>query len=145
MIMTLSSLFTIAQSPFKRLPKPEQLNANVYGVSAANKTITAFRFTPMTGYNLSTKQIMAGIGYGAQWMHFVDSTQKYYTTFSVQLVGWVNGSTAPQLNPPNFASAGLTIGFFNQLIQIGAAYTPPTSVTKGQIGAVVNLAIPLNN
>jgi len=143
--MILSSLFTLAQSPFKALPKPVQLKANAYGVAASNTTITAFRFTPMSGYNISTKQIMAGIGYGAQWMHFVDSTQKYYTTFSVQLVGWVNGSTAPELNPPNFASAGITIGFFNQLIQFGAAYTPPTSATKGQIGAVVNLAIPLNN
>ena len=139
------TIFTIqasAQSPFKRLPKP-----NTYSLSATtvNPTITAFRFTPMTGYNLSTNQIMAGIGYGPQWMHFVDSTQKYYTTFSVQLVGWVNGNTAPTLNPPNFASVGLTIGLFNQLIQVGAAYTPPTSGRNGQIGPVVNLAIPLNN
>ena len=88
---------------------------------------------------------MAGIGYGPQWMHFVDSTQKYYTTFSVQLVGWVNGNTTPSLAPPNFASVGITVGIFNQLIQLGAAYTPATAITKSQIGPVINIAIPLNN
>ena len=133
---------TLRSNPFKPLPKPNHYSLSV---TATNPTISAWRFTPMTGYNLSTNQIMAGIGYGMQWMHFVDSTQKYYTTFSVQLVGWVNGTTSPSLNPPNFASVGLTIGIFNQLIQLGAAYTPPTGSTKGQIGPVVNLAIPLNN
>jgi hypothetical protein len=99
----------------------------------------------MAGYNVSTKQLQAGIGYGIQWLHFVDSTQKYYTDFSVNLVGWVNGTTAPSLNPPNFASFGVTVGILNQLIEAGAAYTPATPETKSSVGLIVNLAIPLNN
>jgi hypothetical protein len=75
----------------------------------------------------------------------VDSTQKYYTDFSIQAVGWVNGNTAPSLYPPNFASFGITVGAINQLIQIGAAYTPPNFGNKGNVGLIVNFAIPLNN
>lgn len=131
-----------AQSPFKPLPKPS-FHATL--MATPSSEITAWRFTPMAGYNVSTKQLQAGIGYGIQWLHFVDSTQKYYTDFSINGVGWVNGSTAPSLNPPNFASFGITIGILNQLIQAGAAYTPATADTKGKVGLIVNLAIPLNN
>ena len=99
----------------------------------------------MAGYNVSTKQLQAGLGYGIQWLHFVDSTQKYYTDFSINAVGWVNGNTAPSLTPPNFASFGITVGVLNQLIQGGVAYTPATAATKGNFGLIVNLAIPLNN
>lgn len=136
----------IKSSPFKPIPKPAVHLKTFDAVGeVVNPTITAWRFTPAAGYNVTTKQIMAGIGYGVQWMHFVDSTQKYYTTFSIQGIGWVNGSTAPSLNPPNFASFGISAGFFNQLIMIGTAYTPKTADTKGTFGLVVNLAIPLNN
>ena len=137
----------IKTSPFKQIPKPETHLLKTFDAigQAVNPTITAWRFTPAAGYNITTKQIMAGIGYGVQWMHFVDSTQKYYTTFSIQGIGWVNGFTAPTLNPPNFASFGISVGFLNQLIMFGTAYTPSTSDTKGTLGLVVNLAIPLNN
>lgn len=138
---------TINSSPFHRIPKPERnynKSMNVLGMPV-NPTFKAWRFTPMTGYNLTTKQLMAGLGYGLQWMHFVDSTQKYYTTFSIKAVGWLNGSTTPSINQPSFASGGITIGFLNELIQVGAAYTPSTPNTKSQIGGVINFAIPLNN
>lgn len=136
----------LKSSPFRPIPKPA-FTAKTFDAigQVTNPTITAWRFTPAAGYNVTTKQLMAGIGYGIQWMHFVDSTQKYYTTFSIQGIGWVNGSTAPTLNPPNFASFGISCGFFNQLIMIGGAYTPATAATKGQLGLVVNLAVPLNN
>lgn len=133
----------IKSNPFKPVAKPDKLG--LFSATAAKSEIQALRFTPMAGYNLSTKQIQAGIGYGLQFMHFVDSTQKYYTDFSVQLVGWVNGSTTPSLNPPNFVSGGITVGFLNQKVQVGAAYTPKTSATKANVGLIVNFAVPLNN
>lgn len=137
---------SLKTNPFKPIPKPVQTLKSFDAVGGAvNPTITAWRFTPAAGYNVTTKQLMAGIGYGIQWMHFVDSTQKYYTTFSIQGIGWVNGTTAPTLNPPNFASFGISAGFFNQLIMVGGAYSPATADRKGQLGLVVNLAVPLNN
>lgn len=130
-------------SPFRPLPKPVQK----YGISigqAVRTDTTAWRFSSMAGYNITTKQLMAGMGYGIQWLHFDETTQKWYTDFSVQAVGWVNGSTPPTLNPPNFASFGITLGLLNQLIQAGAAYTPATATAPSHIGLVVNLGIPLN-
>lgn len=134
----------IKSSPFKPIPKPVTHSLAALSVSTSHD-ITAWRFTPMAGYNVSTKQLQAGIGYGIQWLRFIDSTQKYYSDFSINAVGWVNGSTAPSLNPPNFASFGITVGVLNQLIQGGLAYTPATPDTKGKLGLIVNLAIPLNN
>jgi len=145
-ILLLVANLSQAQSAFKRMPKPAmKYSVGINGVTSLNPIITAWRFTPAAGYNVSTKQLMAGIGYGIQWMRFIDSTQKYYTKFSLQAIGWVNGNTAPTLNPPNFASFGVSAGFFNQLIMIGGAYSPATPATKGSVGFVVNLAIPLNN
>lgn len=142
----LSTQAQVKTNPFRPIQKPEKSYKvmNILGVPI-NPTFKAWRFTPMTGYNLTTKQLMAGLGYGLQWMHFVDSTQKYYTTFSIKAVGWLNGSTIPEPNQPSFGSGGITIGFLNELIQIGAAYTPATPNTKSQIGAVINIAVPLNN
>ena len=131
-------------SPFRPLPKPKQTYSITIGQAIKSDT-SAWRFSSMAGYNITTKQLMAGIGYGIQWLHFDEATGKFYTDFSVQAVGWVNGSTPPTLNPPNFASFGITVGFLNQLIQAGAAYTPATATNKGGIGFVVNLGIPFNN
>jgi hypothetical protein len=133
----------IKSSPFKPLPKPASTHLMLS--TGLSHDLTAWRFTPMSGYNVTTKQLQAGLGYGIQWLHFVDSTQKYYTDFSINLVGWVNGTTAPTLSPPNFASFGATVGIVNQLIQVGWAYTPATPNTKGRGGLIVDLAIPLNN
>jgi len=148
-ILLLAIIFSFAanaqikSSPFRSIPKPA-MKASLYGVTV-NSTITAWRFTPMAGYNITTKQVMAGIAYGIQWLHVDPTTQRYYTDFSIQAVGWVNGSTPPTLAPPNFASFGVTLGLLNQLIQIGGAYTPATALTKSQIGLVVNLGITFNN
>ena|SRR6185312_749819 len=140
--VSFSATAQIKGSPFRPIEKP----ANLYSLTTNGvKDFTAWRFTPMAGYNVSTKQLQAGLGYGIQWLHFVDSTQKYYTDFSINAVGWVNGNTAPSLTPPNFASFGITVGVLNQLIQGGVAYTPATAATKGNFGLIVNLAIPLNN
>lgn len=144
--LTTNAQTTLRTNPFRPIPKPtHQLKAlDAIGV-ATNPTITAWRFTPMTGYNIKTKQLMAGIGYGIQWMHFVDSTQKYYTTFSVKVAGWVNGLTTPSLNPPNLTSFGVSIGFLNELVQLGVAYSPATVEAKATVGPVINFAVPLNN
>lgn len=134
----------IKASPFKPLPKPKVSYALPISQAIKHDT-TAWRFTPMAGYNVTTKQLMAGFGYGIQWIHFDQATEKYYTDFSVNAVGWVNGTTSPSLYPPNFTSFGITTGFLNQLVQVGGAFTPATPDTKSHIGLVVNLAIPLNN
>jgi hypothetical protein len=142
---TADAQISIKPSPFRPIPKPQQL-FSIYGDNITPKTVlTAWRFTPMAGFNLSTKQLMAGMGYGIQWLRYIDSTQKYYTDFSIQAVGWVNGNTSQTINPASFTSLGITVGAFNQLVQVGAAYTPATETTKDHVGVIVNLALPLNN
>jgi len=141
---------------FHPVPKPDKLNTSFFNpvtrpdisaktLSIGGSTLVTWRMTPMAGYNINTKAVMAGIGYGPQWMKYVDSLQKWKTTFSLQIVGWVQGSTDPSLNPPNFTSFGVSAGLKNQLFIVGAAWTPPTNLTKGTVGFVVQIGFAENN
>ena len=134
----------INSSPFKHLPKP----AKKYGlpnVQAANPTVIAYRFTgPLAGYMYPQKQVVTGIGYGYQRLHYVDSTQRYYTDFSVSGMLYAGGNVAT-VNNTNIISVGLSIGVLNQLIMFGGAYNlPSANNSKGSFGLVFNIAVPLN-
>lgn len=142
-VLLIVSAQTFAQSSFKRLPIPEHRSAlSPQGITQSNE-ITAFRFTPFGGYNVFTKQVVAGLGYGWNKLHFVDSIQRYYTDFSIMGVIYAGGNTTPSLY--NVASIGISIGLLNQLIIVGPCYTLPTDGQKnGTFGAVVSLGVPLN-
>jgi hypothetical protein len=140
----------IAQSPFKRLPKPYTqgaVHSNAIGdVVAPAATLNAFRFTgPIAGYMYPQNQVVTGIGYGYQKLHWDDAIQRYKTDFSINAVAYAGGNVEPDLkNPNSIMSLGISAGFANQLIMIGPAYNLPTKDTKGSFGLVVNISVPLN-
>ena len=145
------SVSSYAQSSLKRVPKPvkKAANARILGVADNSNVVKAFRFTgPIAGYLFlpgNKNQIVTGLGYGWQRMHFVDSTQKYYTDFSISAVAYAGGNTLPSLHPNNIMSVGVSIGVLNQLIMLGPAYNLPSiGNSKGSIGLVINISMPLN-
>ena len=134
-----------AQSPFKRLAKPQRS----YGLSATGNVIvpkeTAWRFlSPILGYT-TDNQIVTGSGFGWNKLHYVDSTEKWYTDLSINAMAYAGGRVNPSFNPNNIASLGISFGVLNQLIIGGVAYNLPLIPgTKGKIIGVVSLAVPLN-
>jgi hypothetical protein len=143
LLFILMANFTQAQSPFKRMPKPEMR----YGISlaAAPVSVTAWRFTgPIAGFMYPQNQVVTGLGYGYNRMHFVDSTQHYYVDISVSGVVLAGGNVTPSFQANNIMSAGIGIGFVNQLIQIIPCYNfASPNNTKGSFGVVVAVAVPL--
>jgi hypothetical protein len=134
-----------AQSPFKPLPKKSTIK---YGGVVTSPTITsAFRFTgPIAGFAYPQKQVVTGLGYGWQKLHWVDSTQKYYADFSVSAVLYAGGNVEPSISDPNnILSVGISLGIVNQLIMAGPVYNFPKDGNKGSFGFVVNFSVPLNN
>lgn len=117
----------IHSSPFKHIPLPQQ---NGLMRATLSNEVTAYRFVlPFAGYSPVTKQMSTGIGYGWNRLHFVDSTQSYYTDLSVFVAAFANGDFTP--SPYNAASFGIGVGFFNDLIIIVPAYNLPTPERKG--------------
>jgi len=137
------SLNVSAQSPFKHIPPP----AKTYRVTlGASNEITAYRFTgPIAGYMYPQNQVVTGLGYGFQRLHYVDSTQRYYTDFSISAMAYAGGNVLPSLTPNNIMSVGISLGFLNQLVMFGPAYNLPTAdKPKGSFGVVINISVPLN-
>lgn len=143
LILVFSVSVCEAQSSFKRLPKPTSKKS--LGIVSDN-VVKAFRFTgPIAGYLYPENQVVTGLGYGWQRMHFVDSTQKFYTDFSISAVAYAGGNVLPTIHPNNIMSVGISLGVLNQLIMIGPAYNLPShGNSKGSIGVVLNVSMPLN-
>lgn len=99
----------------------------------------------MAGYDVLNNKIVTGLGYGYNRLHWVDSTQKYYTDFSINGVIYAGGYAVPSVFENNIVSVGMSAGFLNQLVMIGLAYNIPLAEnTKGKIGLVLNFSVPLN-
>ena len=110
-------------SPFHHLPIPQK--AGLFNATVSN-SVTAYRFVlPFAGYSPFTKQISTGLGYGWNKMHFVDSTQTYYTDLAIFGAIFANGDITP--SPYNFISVGVGIGVLNNLIMVVPSYNLPTS------------------
>lgn len=131
-----SSLFAqilIEESPFNHLKPPEKSVLRMLSSkSVSSNKYIAWRFvSPFATYSVTTQQIGTGIGYGWNRMHFVDSTQSYYTDISVILVLCINGNITP--TPYNFTSIGLGFGVHNNLFMLVPAYVVPFGGKKGGI------------
>lgn len=134
-----------AQGVFKRLPKPNTVMLSKSKNIAVPVTISAWRLTgPIAGFMYPQNQIVTGIGYGYQRLHWVDSTGKWYTNYSISGVVYAGGNVAPSLTSNNIISIGVSAGFLNQLIMVGPTYNFPTGSTKGTVGVVFNVSMPLN-
>lgn len=150
-LLILSINFCYAQSSFHKVPKPHKSNGKLIAGAAVastdNTVVKAFRFTgPIAGYMYPQNQVVTGLGYGWQRMHFVDSTQKYYTDFSISAVILAGGKVLPSIPKHNVISAGIGLATLNQLLMIIPCYNfPVSSSNKGSIGVVFSIAVPLNN
>lgn len=135
---------TIKTSPFKRLPPPSK--ASYYKLSSSVNRVTAYRFTaPMAGFDVLNNKIVTGAGYGFNRLHWVDSTQKYYTDYSINAVVYAGGFVAPSIIKNNIISVGVSAGFLNQIAMVGIAYNLPlVEGTKGKMGVILNFSVPLN-
>ena len=115
----------VNKNPFKHLLPPSKTG---FALPSSN-SITAYRFVlPFAGYSPFTKQISTGLGYGWNRLHFVDSTQSYYTDLAIFGAIFANGNIDP--SPYNFVSIGVGVGVFNNLIMVVPSYNLPTSTNK---------------
>lgn len=150
-LLIFSINFCYAQSSFHKVPKPHKANGKLIAgatvASTDNTVVKAFRFTgPIAGYMYPQNQVVTGLGYGWQRMHFVDSTQKYYTDFSISGVILAGGKVLPSIPKQNVISVGVGLGVLNQLFEIIPCWNFPVSgSSKGSIGLVLSIAVPLNN
>lgn len=145
LIVCTSAIANAQNSPFHRLPRPER-KPMLGQMAPVPTTITAFRFTgPMAGFMYPQNQVVTGLGYGWQKLHYVDSTLKYYCDFSVSAVIYAGGNVQPSVQDNNIMSIGLSLGFLNQLLMIGPVYNLPKDGNKGKFGVVANFSVPLNN
>lgn len=143
-IFCASSLFAqvkLSSSPFRHLPIPQKSGLLK---TALSSEIVAYRFVlPFASYSVTTKQISTGLGYGWNKLHFVDSTQKYYTDLSIFAGIFINGDVTP--TPYNFTSVGLGVGFLNNLIVIAPTFNLPNSQNKsGAFDFKISFGVPLN-
>lgn len=152
-IAMIASVNSFAQSPFKRL-KPPTTSVKLYSVylndssqyivsdpSVPAYKLDAYRFTPFAGYAILNSKVEAGLGFGFNKMHWVDSTQRYYSDLSIMVAILAGGSTTPTIT--NFGSIGIGFGFLNQKIIIVPCYDIPTPTLKGRFNLVLNIGIPL--
>lgn len=142
--VSVSAQTELKTSPFKHLPIPQK-NSLLKASLKTNNSLTAYRFVlPFAGYSPITKQGSVGIGYGWNKLHFVDSTQKYYTDLSIFGAIFINGNIGVP-TPYNFTSVGIGIGLLNNLIVIAPAYNLPNSDHKGgAFDLKISLGLPLN-
>lgn len=144
-LLIIVTLSCQAQSPFKSLPKHGKYGG-VMGQPSAPTSITAFRFTgPMAGYLYPQDQVVTGIGYGWQKLHWVEATQKYYTDISISGVLYAGGNVQPSIQEHNIMSVGVSLGFLNQLFMVGPTYNFAKNGSPGTWGVVANFSVPLNN
>lgn len=117
----------ITTSPFKPLKPPEK--SSLFKI-ASNQKYYAYRLvSPFAAYSFFTQQMSTGIGYGWNKMHFIDSTQTYYTDLSIFLAISLNGNIVP--TPYNWTSIGAGVGFLNGRLMIIPCYDIPFGGKKG--------------
>lgn len=141
--MSIFAQVKLTSSPFKHLPLPQK-DGLLKMALKINNTIVAYRFVlPFASYSVSTKQIATGLGYGYNKLHYIDSTQKYYTDLSVFAAIYINGNITP--TPYNFTSVGIGVGFLNNLIVISPTFNLPNAEKKGgAFDLKISFGMPLN-
>ncbi len=146
LLIALSLNDVSAQSVFKRMPKPNnpksKYEKTYKGALLANPEVIALRFSaPTATYLYPQRMIGTSLGIGYNRMHWVDSLQKYYKDFALNLAIIAAGNTTPNVN--NFMSIGIFACFYNSLFQFGPVYTlPSATIPKGTFGIGVNIGVP---
>ena len=139
----------MAQSPFKRMPKPTQKFSAIEGVTA-NPTITAWRFTAAAAsYDVVNNKILTGIGFGWNTMRLkTDSsgTSHWYTDFTANISVYAAGNAVPvySYGNTNIIGIGPSIGILNKLVNIGYVFYPGMNGGTSKSGVIAGISIPLN-
>lgn len=134
-----------SQSIFKPLSKPK--SANPYGraltvQSNGDSIYTGIRLTGLQllygitdGYTASN--VIATTGAGFDHATFKQSTQRWYTDYSIGLLVGANGHVAPN-NLQTVGCAGAYIALFNKNVIISVIYdfVRPSGVNTNLVGAV---------
>lgn len=142
--------YNVKLNPFHRVPNPEKIlqSAKTYKLTSkefdSKIVLKTFRFSTFAGYSVVSQKIQAGIGYGWERMHWVDSTQRYYVDFSVIGAILSGGPTTPDIT--HYTSIGCGIGLFNQKLIILPVYNLPNKSIDGKGGfdVVISVGVPLN-
>lgn len=131
-----------AQSPFKPLPKiAKSVSPFAHALAPVDSSMNAFRILSVAAaYAEPGNILMAGIGYGYQWLKWDNSTQKWLCKLSISPVAFAGGSVAPS-TPASIMSIGIMGGIDNNLILAGPIYNFGTR----QVGIALSIGINFNN
>jgi hypothetical protein len=147
-LVTIAMLFLLSvgafaqrSGPFKPLPKV-QFGSKLGDVPT---TMNAWRFTTVAGYSYPSNQVVTGLGFTYQNLKWVDSTQKWYSNWSVGPYIFAGGNVVPSVNPFNIISVGVGVSVLNQLITLAPVYNLPMDGNGGKFGVVLSIGIALNN
>lgn len=120
-----------------------------YGATEAYPDITTFRIIgPVAGYGVVNNNLVAGVGYGFNRLHYVDSLSIYHSRYSFNAMLW--GAAAlgvPSLDPnnKNVIGIGPSVGLFNNILVIGYCWKAPfVTGTSGQSDLIIAGHLPIN-
>jgi len=123
------------------------LSKNV--VTTTYPDIATFRIIgPVVGYGVFNNNLIGGVGYGYNRLHYVDSISIYHSKFSINAMLWGAAQLGiPSLNPSNknIVGVGPAVGLFNNIILIGYCWKAPfIAGTSGQSDLVIVGHLPIN-
>lgn len=145
LLFTVCALFAItattnAQQFFKRVPKPIAGRSVIAGAPAVPTIQNVFRpVLNIASYAIGDNALLNGGGVSYQHLAYDASTEKWSSVWSVNAVAWYKSSFS---GDGQAFAAGLTFGFFNNLIMggVGKSFTnTPGSGIFGTFGIGVNL------
>lgn len=130
---------TQAQQFFKRIPKPIAGHSVIAGVQAEPTIQNVFRpVLNIASYAIGDNSLLNGGG--VSYQHLKYENEKWSSVWSVNGVAWYKSSFT---GDGSAFAAGLTVGFFNNLIMIGGGKTfanvPGSNGLFGTFGVGVNL------
>ena len=117
------SLCAKSQSFFKPLSKPKAGKQGVVKQAAATPDITAFRpVVNVASYLIGSSEnaLLSGGGISYQKLTFNETTGKWSSVWSINALAWGKVALNGTPDTKNFLY-GLAVGFFNNLVLVGAA------------------------
>lgn len=148
-----SSVF-VKTNIFHRIPSPMKLIEKgklslTAGTVSAYPDITTFRIIgPVAGYGVINNDLIVGVGYGFNRLHYIDSLSTYNSKYSLNAMLWGTAALGvPSLNPnnKNVIGIGPSVGLFNNILILGYCWKAPfIAGTTGQSDFVIAGHLPIN-
>jgi hypothetical protein len=129
---------TNAQQFFKRMPKPVA-GRSITGVTTPTEQYVFRPVLNVASYAIGDNSLLNGGGVAYQFLKYDPTTEKWTSVWSVNMLTWYKTSFS---GDGQAFAAGLSVGFFNNLIMIGGgksfANIPGNSGFFGTIGFGIN-------